>query len=320
MFEKAALSRAIKAHGRVARVVIAETRGSTPREEGAAMLVWKGGQEGTIGGGAAELAAVEHALQLLAGDRPAKVTRMALGPDIGQCCGGALTLVSEVFDAACLRGIDAATASSDVHLRRVGEGPEDPPAALLRQIARHKAEGRAPMAITLMKGWLAESVWRDSRPVYIYGAGHVGDALARVLAPLVQFSTHLVDLRPPLFAPQEARVTLHLDRPPTEVMAAAEPCAYHLIMTPDHDYDLTLCHQLLSQPFAFGGLIGSDTKWARFRKRLASLGHNPAAIGRITCPIGDPALGKAPQAIAIGVAQDLIRRNQTTSHLKEAAA
>ncbi|MGB3147717.1 MAG: XdhC family protein, partial [Paracoccaceae bacterium] len=55
------------------------------------------------------------------------------------------------------------------------------------------------------------------------------------------------------------------------------------------------------------GLIGSASKWARFRGRLAALGHRPDRISQIQCPIGDPALGKRPQAIAIGIAAAMLR-------------
>jgi xanthine dehydrogenase accessory factor len=82
--------------------------------------------------------------------------------------------------------------------------------------------------------------------------------------------------------------------------------ADHLILTYSHEIDLDLCHRLLGHGFRSAGLIGSRTKWARFRKRLAALGHAPAAIERITCPIGTPALGKHPQAIAIGVAAAML--------------
>ena len=63
----------------------------------------------------------------------------------------------------------------------------------------------------------------------------------------------------------------------------------------------------MGHDFAFAGLIGSATKWARFRSRLAALGHAPERIARITCPIGEPSLGKHPQAIALGVAAGLLR-------------
>ena len=67
------------------------------------------------------------------------------------------------------------------------------------------------------------------------------------------------------------------------------------------------------------GLIGSKTKRARFRTKLQALGHSPAQISRINCPIGDPALGKEPKAIALGVAAELIRSTAQSSARKEAA-
>jgi xanthine dehydrogenase accessory factor len=65
---------------------------------------------------------------------------------------------------------------------------------------------------------------------------------------------------------------------------------------------------LLGHGFGCAGLIGSKSKWARFQSRLAALGHSAPQISRITCPIGDPALGKHPQAIAVGVVSSLLRR------------
>jgi xanthine dehydrogenase accessory factor len=81
----------------------------------------------------------------------------------------------------------------------------------------------------------------------------------------------------------------------------------HLILTFSHVLDLALCDVMLRHGFGDCGLIGSATKWARFRARLAALGHAPAEIARIACPIGDPDLGKHPQAIAIGVAAAMMK-------------
>ncbi len=94
---------------------------------------------------------------------------------------------------------------------------------------------------------------------------------------------------------------------PDDVAKYAPPDARHLVLTYSHQIDLDLCHAILMQPHAGIGLIGSATKWARFKARLAALGHNNNKINQITCPIGDPDLGKHPQAIAIGVATALMR-------------
>lgn len=98
--------------------------------------------------------------------------------------------------------------------------------------------------------------------------------------------------------------------PAAEMPALAQHApveAHHLVLTYSHEIDLALCHALLTRGFAGAGLIGSATKWARFRSRLQTLGHSGAEISRIACPIGDPTLGKHPQAIAVGVAAALLR-------------
>jgi xanthine dehydrogenase accessory factor len=110
------------------------------------------------------------------------------------------------------------------------------------------------------------------------------------------------------------------------VLPAAEPAvlvpfaprdADHLILTRSHELDLQLCHGLLGHGFASLGLIGSQTKLARFRSRLGQLGHSSAQISRIACPMGDPTLGKHPQAIAVGVAAALIRSAGTGAKARE---
>jgi xanthine dehydrogenase accessory factor len=104
---------------------------------------------------------------------------------------------------------------------------------------------------------------------------------------------------------------------PERIAAHAPQGAEHLVLTYSHALDLELCHRLLGRGFGGLGLIGSATKWARFRARLAALGHGAAAIDRIDCPIGDPGLGKYPQAIAIGVAANLLNKKQSETEIED---
>ena len=121
--------------------------------------------------------------------------------------------------------------------------------------------------------------------------------------------------------PQEIRpdVTPLIAADPGRVVRHAPDDADHLILTYSHALDLELCHRILGRPFRTLGLIGSKTKRARFWTKLQALGHSPAQISRINCPIGDPALGKEPKAIALGVAAGLIRSTAQNSARKEAA-
>jgi len=126
------------------RVVVTGTKGSAPREAGAFMLVWQGGQSGTIGGGVLEWNAAKRAREMLAGGVVADAQSVALGPEIGQCCGGRVEL----------------------GFARVGTKPIP------------KQEDINPHAQEIMaelKGWQAEM------PVYLYGAGHVGRAIVKAL-------------------------------------------------------------------------------------------------------------------------------------------
>ena len=303
MFDLGALSNALKAHGRVARVVIAGFAGSSPREAGAAMLVWPdtrigGGQSGTIGGGALEFEAAAKARALLsAGGRV--VERVALGPSLGQCCGGAVTLWTEVYAALPepVAGV-------------IARGPDPMPLAVKRMLAAARGQGLRPSP-GLVAGWLVEPVAEAERQVWVWGAGHVGRALVSVLAPLPGVAVTWVDVsreRFPEGVPEGVTVIPAAD--PALLADHAPLGAEHLVLTYSHALDLELCHRLLNRGFRSCGLIGSATKWGRFRSRLKALGHEAEAVGRIRCPIGDPALGKHPQAIAIGVAAELLRASR----------
>ncbi|TMM51553.1 xanthine dehydrogenase accessory protein XdhC [Sulfitobacter sabulilitoris] len=300
-FDRDALIAACRARPRVARVVVAQVRGSAPREVGAAMLVWADGQSGTIGGGTLEhdLTLAARALLGTGGDR---LTRHALGPDMGQCCGGAVQVLTEVYDLERAQALAA-----DLIAR--GPGPE--PLAVTRIRAQARGTGQLPDP-RLIDGWMVEPVARRDRAIWIWGAGHVGRALVDVLAPLPDVAITWIDsdsARYPETIPHGVTQLPAAD--PAMLVRHAPAQAEHLIVTYSHALDLALCHALLGHGFGFAGLIGSATKWARFRNRLRDLGHSDAQIARITCPIGHPELGKHPHIIAIGVAQDLLSLAQT---------
>lgn len=309
-FDLEELKTAVAEHGRVMRVVIAAIKGSSPREVGAAMLVWRGGQSGTIGGGALEHRAAEAARRQSA---PARLSQHALGPDLGQCCGGAITLLSEVYDAAAVEALDGTVIARPV-------AATDMPLSVKRLLARARGQGIPPEP-QLVDGWMVEPVHRPSRNLWIWGAGHVGRALVGVLAPLPDLAITWVDTGPERFPDTvPAGVTAVPAAKPAELVRHAPRDAEHLVLTYSHNLDLELCNRLLLHDFRFAGLIGSATKWARFRSRLAALGHPPERIGRITCPIGDPALGKHPQMIAVGVAAQLLRPSLENELKKDLSA
>lgn len=296
-FDLGALSDALAA-GPVIRVVLAETRGSTPRGPGTAMLVTEHGQQGTIGGGALEFEATRRARAMLAAQTPWEVWSLPLGPSLGQCCGGAVTVLAERFTEA---------PQAFPRARPVTDRGSIMPSVVRKALS----EVTQPQMIA---GWFIEPLATAEQPVWVWGAGHVGRALVALLAPMPELSVTWIDDAPSRFpdtVPPGIRVLPAPDMP--KAMALAPQTAQHLILTYSHDIDLALCHAALEHGFDRCGLIGSATKWARFKSRLTALGATEADLSQITCPIGDPSLGKAPQAIAIGVAADILasRRAQT---------
>lgn len=304
MLDRATLIDLIAKHGPCMRVVTAEVKGSGPREVGSAMIVWADGQAGTIGGGTLEFEATKTARQMLADGKHRKRSSHPLGPALGQCCGGAVTLVTERFDQETLDQMDRT-----VFARRVsGDAPM--PFPMRRDVSDARAQG-ASIAPQLVDGWFIEPIAPSQKPLWIWGAGHVGRALVQVFTPLPGFDITWIDTeesRFPETIPDRVDPLIAVD--PSQVVKHAPRDAHHLIVTFSHALDLNLCHQLLQHDFAFTGLIGSKTKWTRFQKRLRDLGHSNDQISRITCPIGDPSLGKHPQAIAIGVAAKLLKSGQ----------
>jgi xanthine dehydrogenase accessory factor len=233
------------------RVTVSAVQGSAPREVGAAMLVAADGIEGTIGGGALEWEAMRIARAMLAEGQDHAEHRLPLGPALGQCCGGAVSLR---FEAA-------------------------------------ETLNQSPGA-----------------PLWVWGAGHVGRAMVAVMAPLPQVAITWIDdsaARFPTDIPKAVEAVVATDM--ALLMTHAPPLAHHLILSYSHEIDLSLCHGALMRGFASCGLIGSETKWARFQARLKALGHQDAEISRILCPIGEPELGRSPQAIAVGVARRLLK-------------
>ncbi|MCV2876510.1 xanthine dehydrogenase accessory protein XdhC [Rhodobacteraceae bacterium XHP0102] len=292
--------------GAFTRILIARTAGSVPREAGTSMIVWAEGQEGTIGGGSLEWEAVTFARTMLATGGIASRT-YPLGPSLGQCCGGSVTLAFEVF----ADDIPAALP----YARALKSG-----AVWDARRAEAAARLRPDQSPAVMGDWLIETQPPSAHPIWIWGAGHVGRALVGVLHPLPHIVLNWVDIasdRFPQIIPEN--VTPLIAATPQRLAHHAPPAADHVIVTHDHALDLEICHALLGHEFGSVGLIGSATKWARFKGRLSALGHSHAQISRISCPIGDISLGKHPQAIALGVATALLSRAEETAH-KQAGA
>ena len=155
--------------------------------------------------------------------------------------------------------------------------------------------------------------------VAVFGMGHVGYEIGLLLSRH-ELEVHLVDSRadqlvaerlaPLLSGPADVHVH-QVPVLPELVVAELPPGTHVLVLTHDHAEDLALLDALLrSEVPATIGLIGSSAKWARFRGKLADLGHGSDVVERVRTPIGDPTTtgvaGKGPAAIAVSVTVELL--------------
>ncbi|WP_262271007.1 xanthine dehydrogenase accessory protein XdhC [Microvirga yunnanensis] len=288
-------------HGSAALITVHDVKGSAPREAGARMAVRPDGAfHGTIGGGQLEFRMLDIAREMLtAGRGPARIVDQALGPDLGQCCGGRVKILIETFDGRDLEDLAPlveaeAGGGSFVVECRLEEG------RVRREFASAVGDDR-------WTGW-RETHGEARTPVLVFGAGHVGRALVLSLAPL-PFAVRWLDDREdafPAHLPANARA-VRLRDPEAEI-AGADPAALVLVMTHDHPLDLAITAAALRRDFPYVGLIGSATKRARFEKRFRELHLPDERIRALVCPIGLAGIvDKDPAVIAASVTAQLLQ-------------
>lgn len=286
----------------VALVTILSTEGSAPRRAGTRMTVTAADTTGTIGGGALEFRATEQARAILA--QPAgswRVQDWPLGPLLGQCCGGQVRLMIEHVDPEMWDWT-----REFVERRPVGTyfydgetAPERFPAATIEAGVTPPLPPRAekPRKGTI---FIEPDDRRRDRPLLLFGAGHIGVAIADRL-PRLPFRLAWFDSRPNRNFPG---VSMQDEDAQVALAGEAETGAAVLIFTHDHGLDYRLTAAALRSQASFVGLIGSATKRARFLSRLRDEGID---AGRLTCPIGIPGItGKQPDVIAIAVIAQLL--------------
>ena len=295
-------------------VTIAAAKGSTPRVPGTRMLVDADKIVGSVGGGQLEFDIVAQARALIAQRATASSHQhFILGPDLRQCCGGALDIVLEPLaaDAASWLGrviaweqagqywtgtLTLGQPSTARELHPLDEAPTDPGTARLR-----RSETGTVLSETSGMRW---------PQLYLFGAGHVGRALVNLLGDL-PFHVIWSDGREGIFPDRiPDNVVIDAGAADAEMIKAAPADAHFLVMTHSHALDFEIVQAILQRrSFASLGLIGSDTKRARFLQRLRESGVGAEDLARLQCPIGLAGIkSKIPAAIAIAVAAELLLR------------
>ncbi len=293
-------------------VTVAAAFGSSPREASARMIVTGGRLYGSVGGGNLEYRATAEARRMLDGGAACALKDYPLGPALEQCCGGYVKLHYERVgqDSAWLR--NACTAGPDAALVT-----DTASAGSARRVVTADGTGDAAVRAWLAGASETPDLGRDvtverlseARPlVLLFGAGHVGRALAPMLAAAA-CRVRLIDSRAEALEDTAGLEAILTDDPVTEADAAPTG-AWFLVMSHSHRLDEDICTAVLKRgDFAFLGLIGSATKRARFEARFREAGIPEAAIARLTCPIGIGGISsKAPGAIAVATAAQVLER------------
>lgn len=282
----------IKAGRPTVLALITRAQGSTPRGPGAAMLVSNDQVAGTLGGGTVEFEACRKARELIQAPQAARrQISFRLGPDLGQCCGGALDILFEPLSADAEHWLAAASealrggAADALVFPLAGDAQV--------RVADNAQPGEEEFVLPLND---------TRRALTVYGAGHVGQAIAAIAASL-PLTIELVDQRPDMLAavPAAANVaTCRTDDVEGHVAQLAAATAV-LVMTHSHALDAVICAAALARDdLAFIGLIGSDSKAARFRRILRAEGLSEDELARLTSPIGlEMVQGKEPGVIAL---------------------
>lgn len=232
----------------VVMVTVVQSKGSSPREAGAKMLVRPNGDFfGTIGGGNLEAQAIQDAKKCFEEGKSRSVEYL-LCAKTGQCCGGVVELMMEIVN--------------------------------------------------------------DNPKVYIFGAGHVGQALSKTLLG-TPFSVHLIDDRPEWIESNKipSEVVRHQSAWERFLEKASfdSQKTYVIVMTHSHPMDRNIIKEVIGRPAKYIGLIGSRTKWLDFQLQLGKEGLDSKLFSRVQCPIGQKTGGKAPQEVAISIAAELLK-------------
>ena len=271
-------------------VQVDKAQGSVPREPGAWMAVFDDEFVGTVGGGHLEFEAITQA-RLLLTSGSVKVARFALGPSLGQCCGGVVHLRFECVNVG------------DISVLRQRLQPVLQPVALFGGghvgHALIAVLARLPFAVTWidsrdgvfpeeLAGFPAGPPQGKMRPLGGQGAAHCERALG-------------------------SNVICEHSEPVQSAVQQIAAQSRVLIMSFSHAEDLEVLSACLQRQrnhadLPYIGLIGSKTKWATFSSRLRTRGFTDTELAHVTSPIGVPGIaGKEPEVIAIAVAAQLLQ-------------
>ena len=226
-------------------VIVARVEGSGPREPGARMIVTDDDLYGTIGGGQLEFEALRSARAALKTAPDAFVERFPLGPELSQCCGGVVTLMYEPFTSADAAWVEQLCERASKPLDTVRLVEKATSAAFSRTTFSDEAAEDFLFDCSAGEFTLTERLGDVRQPLWLFGAGHVGKALATALEPL-PFKLTWIDGRMGQFPADVPDDINTLEAAMPELLVdEAPPGTLFIVMTHSHALDQEICEAVL---------------------------------------------------------------------------
>jgi len=295
--------------GKVAVATLVNTRGTTPRKEGAKMLVGEGGSVlGSVTiGGCVDAQVIEQTEDVLSTNRP-RLLELNLGDEeaweIGLTCGGTIEVFVEPLSSDLLERVRAHT----------GKGGR---AAIVTRldgpVGSKILEAREAMTVGTSRTLFVEGtrafveVFAPSALLLVVGASHVSMPMTE-LARVLGYRTVVIDGRPRFATrerfPQVDELKIGI---PSELVSEYPlvPSTALVLMAHDYKYDLPVLHKALATEVGYIGMLGSTRRGAAILKLLAEEGESEASLKRVRVPIGLDIGARSAPEIALAVLAEI---------------
>jgi xanthine dehydrogenase accessory factor len=302
----------VRSGARGALATVARVRGSTPVPSGTKMLVGAEGRlVGTVGGGCVEADVITAALRVQERDQPALVTHSLnadLAGDLGLSCGGTVDIFVEPLRAEVgyLRVLEDAAHATNGLVRTAVDWASGNPVKTFEALSQSALRGEA--ATLTRDGRYVEERLMQAPRVFVFGAGHVGAAIARAAAA-AGFRVVVIDDRaeyadPGRFADDIAVLAAEVEEALARYTLTEADAV--VIATRGHRNDALILERIATSPAGYVGLLGSKRKKVVVTKGLTAAGVPAESLARVRVPVGLAIGAVTPEEIAVSVVAELI--------------
>lgn len=301
---------------RVALLYVLYSNGSSPGRQGFHQFVSTSGHmQGSIGGGVMEQKLIDLAADLLKQKHFAPFLKHQIHQSnieknkSGMICSGEQIVAFYSLDKNHIQTIEGILGA--LNLRSLGFFMLTENGFFLENSSEHSADFLFQMESTSQ--WIYRERINKSPSLFIFGGGHVGLALSRLMVQL-EFDVHVIDDRTDLNTMKEneaANKQIVKSYAEASSLIPDQSDVYVVIMTTGYRSDQLVLRALLAREFKYIGLLGSKEKIKRLFAELKAEGFSEEQLTRVHAPIGLNIHSKTPNEIAVSIAAQIIQiRNE----------